>query len=336
MEKLGHGLILGKFLPPHAGHQYLVQFAQNFAERLTVLVCSIQREPIAGDLRFAWMRELFPAARVVHITDELPQEPEEDPEFWRLWRETVMLAADEPIDFVFASEEYGHRLALEVGATFVPCDFAREAVPVSGTAIRTHPFEHWSAIPECVRPYFVKRVCLFGPESTGKSRLSQDLAAHYRTVHVPEFARSWLNPMEGICQSHDIPVIAHGQIASEDALARQANRVLFCDTDVLLTTIWSTVLFGDCPDSVRKIAEGRRYDLYLLLDIDVPWVDDSQRFLRDRREEFFERCRNSLEASSRPFQILRGNWSERFTQACEHVDRLLTASTCGTALSSCT
>lgn len=169
----------------------------------------------------------------------------------------------------------------------------------------------------------MKRVCLIGPESTGKSKLSHDLAVHYRTVYVPEFARTWLNPKQGICQSDDIPIIAHGQIASEDALARRANRVLFCDTDVLLTTIWSTVLFGGCPDSIRKIAEDRKYDLYLLLDVDVPWVDDSQRFLPHRRAEFFDLCRSSLEAATRPFQTLRGNWAERFAQACKHVDKLL-------------
>jgi NadR type nicotinamide-nucleotide adenylyltransferase len=326
MEKAyaGHGLILGKFLPPHAGHQYLVEFAENFVERLTVLVCSIAGEPIPGELRFHWMRKLFPDANVVHVTDELPQEPHEHPQFWELWRSTVLQAAGAPIDYVFASEHYGQRLAAELGAKFIPVDIGRQTVPVSGTAIRTNPLAHWQYVPACVRPYFVKRVCIFGPESTGKSTLARDLAAHYQTVHVPEFARELLDPQGGVCHESDIPLIARGQMASEEALARHANRVLICDTDLLTTTIWSDVLFGGCLEWIRQAALARRYDLYLLLDVDVPWVDDSQRFLAHERPEFFARCRDTLCAANRPYRIIRGSWPERFAQACAAVDELLT------------
>ena len=129
-------MILGKFMPPHAGHQHLVQFAHNFADRLTVLVCSIEREPIPGALRYGWMRELCPGDRVIHVTEELPQEPGEHPRFWDIWRESIQQIVGEPIDAVFASEPYGVRLAAELGATFIPVDLAREAVPISGTAVR--------------------------------------------------------------------------------------------------------------------------------------------------------------------------------------------------------
>src|SRR5205823_888204 len=79
-----HGMLLGKFLPPHLGHVYLAEFASRYADRLTVVVCSLRREPIPGELRSRWMRELFPLADVVHLTDELPQEPAEHPDFWEL------------------------------------------------------------------------------------------------------------------------------------------------------------------------------------------------------------------------------------------------------------
>jgi HTH-type transcriptional regulator, transcriptional repressor of NAD biosynthesis genes len=316
-------MILGKFLPPHAGHQYLVDFARRFCERLTVLVCSIAREPIPGELRYAWMRELFPGIRILHVAEELPQEPSEHPRFWEIWREAIHRTVCEPIDFVFASEDYGHRLASELGATFVPVDLGRSAVGVSGSAVRAAPLKHWKHIPVCVRPYFVKRVCVFGPESTGKSTLARDLAAHFDTVHVPEFARGWLDPRQGVCTPADIPIIARGQLAAEDALARQANHVLFCDTDLLLTTIWSEVLFGDCPAWIREEAGRRCYDLYLLLDVDVPWVDDSQRYLPERRQEFFDRCRRGLDEHNRPHTTLRGDWADRFERACSEVRRLL-------------
>ena len=166
------------------------------------------------------MRELCPGDRVIHVTEELPQEPGEHPRFWDIWREGIRRIVGEPIDAVFASEPYGVRLAAELGATFIPVDLGREAVPISGTAIRAQPMLHWAFIPECVRPYFVRRVRLVGPESTGKSRLARDLAAHFDTVHVPEFARTWLDPKQGICSPDDIPIIARGQMAAEAALAR--------------------------------------------------------------------------------------------------------------------
>lgn len=323
MAAAGHGLILGKFLPPHAGHEYLVRFGREFVERLTVLVCSLRREPIPGELRYGWMRELFPDVRVRHVTDDVPQEPSEHPQFWDIWRELVLREADGPIDYIFASETYGRRLAAEVGATFVPVDVERTQVPVSGTAIRTRPLANWSYLPECVRPYFVKRVCLFGPESTGKSTLARDLAARFQTQYVAEFARGWLDPKQGVCEAADIPIIARGQMAAEDALARRANRVLFCDTDPLLTTVWSDVLFGGCPEWIRAAAHARRYDLYLLTDVDVPWVDDAQRYLPHRRREFFERCQSLLVAQGRPFHVVRGTRDERFRSATAAVERLL-------------
>ena len=143
------------------------------------------------------------------------------------------------MDCVFASEPYGVRLASELGADFLPVDVARARVPISGTEIRKDPLRHWDFLPDPVRPHYLKRVCIFGPESTGKSTLAADLARHYGTLYVPEYARPLLDPKGGVCAASDIPRIALGQRASEDALARQARKLLFCDTDALTTTIWS-------------------------------------------------------------------------------------------------
>src|SRR5207244_7794100 len=138
-----------------------------------------------------------------------------------------------PLDYVLASEDYGEKLAEVLGATFVPVDRARVAVPVSATEIRANPSATWPFLPRCVRPYFVRRVCVVGPESTGKSTLAARLAASLDTVHVPEYARALLEAHDGRLEALDIPKIARGQLASEDALARSANRVLVCAPDVL-------------------------------------------------------------------------------------------------------
>lgn len=311
------GMILGKFLPPHAGHRYLVDFARHYCDELTVLVCTLAREPIPGALRYDWMRRMFPDCRVVHITDEVPQTPAEHSDFWQIWRDLVLGAMPEGVDYVFASEDYGFKLAEVLGAEYIPVDHHRELMPVSGTAIRQDPLKHWRYIPDEVRPYYLRRVCVFGPESTGKSTLTRDLARHFDTLYVHEYARPLLDFKDGRCDYEDIERIARGQAAAEDALAPRANRVLFCDTDPLTTSIWSDVFFQKCPAWVSEEAALRTYDLYLLLDVDVPWVNDGQRYFPDdpRRRAFFERCRDTLDALARPRVLIRGDWPERLAHA---------------------
>jgi NadR type nicotinamide-nucleotide adenylyltransferase len=314
--------VLGKFLPPHLGHLHLVEFARGFVDELTVVVGTLAREPIPGALRHLWMQELVPGARVLHLAEELPQDPSEHPRFWDLWREALLgiLGGERP-DFVFASEAYGERLARELGARFVPVDPARAAIPVSGTLVRGDPTAHWDAIPRCVRPYFVKRVCIFGPESSGKSTLARKLAEKFGTAWVPEYARTFLEAKGAAPSFEDLVTIARGQVASEEALARNARGVLVCDTDPLLTTVWSEVLFSRVDPGLERIARSRTYDLYLLTDVDVPWVADAVRYLPEERRGFFERCRSKL--SGRPHIRIDGTWAEREAKAIAAVEALI-------------
>lgn len=317
------GMILGKFMPPTRGHAYLAGFAMRCCRRLSVLVCSKPSEPIPGACRFAWMRDMLPGCDVVHIPDDLPAAPEEHPRFWELWLPVIRAAVPGPIDAVFTSEDYGAELARRVGGVHMTADRRREGVPVSGSAVRADPYAHWRHVPEAVRPWYCRRVVVFGPESTGKTTLARRLATHYSTVWVPEWARGHLDPNGGACTVQDIARIALGQAASEDALARQAERVLICDTDTLTTTIWSDVYFHQVEPWIADLARERRHDLYLLCDIDVPWVDDGQRDMPHRRAEFRERCRQALESHQRPYVTLSGGWDERFRTAVAAIDRLL-------------
>lgn len=141
------GFVLGKFMPPHAGHLHLCEVAQQMSDELTIVVGSLAREPIPGELRVAWMRELMPRARVVHLTAELPQEPSEHPRFWDLWREHLRAILPAPPDRVFSSDRYGLRLAAELGATWIPVDPGRSVFPVSGTAIRGASMQHFAHLP---------------------------------------------------------------------------------------------------------------------------------------------------------------------------------------------
>ena len=318
------GMVLGKFLPPTLGHRYLIDFARAWCPNLTVIVGTLQREPIPGDLRLAWMRELFPDVSVLHLTDENPQYPHEHPDFWQIWHDSIRRLMPTGPDFVFASEEYGFKLAEVLGARYIPVDTPRELVPVSATQVREQPMLHWRYLPDCVRPWFVRRVCIIGPESTGKSTLAKQLAQQYDTLQVGEYARGCIDAHQGRVDAEMFRLFVRGQAASEQALARQANRILICDSDAFTTALYHELYIGGRPDWIMEEARRRSYDLYLLADPDgTPYIADNQRLHPDKRQWFFDQCVNWLDERKAPYQILTGAWEQRFRQACDAVDRLL-------------
>lgn len=322
------GLIIGKFLPPHRGHAFLVETALAQVDRLIVLVCSLEREPIPGERRVGWLREMFPRVDVLHHGDENPSWPHEHPLFWELWTASIRRLVPSGPDLVFSSEDYGEELARRLGARHVLVDRERRAFPVSGTAVLEDPMSLWEFLPECVRPELVRRVAVVGPESTGKTSLARELAESFSTAWVPEYAREYIDrkyaeARSPPCREEDIPEIARGQLAAEDAAARQANRVLLCDTDLHATWFYAEEYFGSCPGWIREAAAARRYELHLLLDADVPWVEDAQRDLPHRRGPMLAWLRAALESAGRPYRILSGSWDERRRAAIEEVEAVL-------------
>jgi len=314
------GLVLGKFMPPHRGHQVLIDFARHYVDRLVVQVCSVKREPIPGRLRYEWMREAFPGAEVVHNDDENPSYPHECPVgFYDIWRESLLRRMDRAPDYVFAGEPYGLELAEALCARFIPLD--RRDNPVCATWIREDAAQHWDAILPPARPYFLRRVAIVGPESVGKSTLARDLAAHFDTVWVPEYGRTYTDTYGMDLKPADLEAIARGHRASEDALARHARHgLLVSDTEAVVTKMWSRYLLGDVPPLVESLACDSRYDLYLLLPPTQPWVQDGTRVQEDLRvrQTFFDGCLECLQ--DRPHVVLSGGWSERLHQAIKVIE----------------
>jgi NadR type nicotinamide-nucleotide adenylyltransferase len=324
---VSRGLVLGKFMPPHAGHVYLIEAARRLCDDLTIVVGTLPTEPIPGPLRAGWMRALFPAQRVVHLDEVLPQAPSEHPDFWAIWRVALVRALGAPPDLVFTSDRYGAELAATLGARWIPIDPDRTARPISATAIRAAPLAHWELLPRPVRPYYLKRLSVFGPESTGKTTLAQALADRLGTLWAPEYARVHLEARPdpaALPTAADLDAIARGQAACEDALALDATRLLVCDTDPLLTVVWAETLHGAASPAVRDVAAARRYDLTLLLDVDLPWVADPVRYRPDDRRGFLDRCAAALEAAGRRVVRIDGDGASRL-DAAERAARELIA-----------
>ena len=170
-------------------------------------------------------------------------------------------------------------------------------------------FRNWSLVPIFLRPYFVKKVCFFGPESTGKSTMAKRMAEKFKTEFVPEVAREFITSNE--FSIDDIVEIAKAQTRRVRAKARGANRILFCDTDLITTQIYSQHYLGVVPDQLRKLEHEVVYDLYFLFDIDVPWVADGLRDLGHMRREMFIRFKNALDTRNIKYHLVNGDWQQR-------------------------
>ena len=178
------------------------------------------------------------------------------------------------------------------------------------------------------QPSNLIKVVLFGPESTGKTTLSKQLAEHYHTDWVPEYAREYLQDKwdreQKTCEPQDLLPIAYGQMQLENELAQKANKVLICDTDLLETKVYSEAYYDStCDPLIEKYALQNSYDLYFLTYIDTPWVADDLRDKPDERERMFLHFKEALEKNNRKFINLRGDKASRLSTAVKHIDKLL-------------
>ncbi len=177
-------------------------------------------------------------------------------------------------------------------------------------------------------PSAVKRVVLFGTESTGKTTLAERLAGHFGEPWAAEFVREFWDARGGVITAGDLEAIARGQIANEEAAAARARRVVFCDTDLLTCTMWDDLLFpGACPAWVREEAErrARQAALYLLCEADVPWTPDLQRCFPEPEKRAWARAhwRETLVSRALPLVTISGAWAERERAATAAVETLL-------------
>ncbi len=172
----------------------------------------------------------------------------------------------------------------------------------------------------------VKRIAVFGFESTGKTSLAETLAKKFNVPLVAEHAREYWDQHGGIVLEDMMP-IAREQWRREDEAAARAKNLIICDTDALTTMLWSDLLYGTCPEELRRTVEKRakNYALYLLLDIDVPFTPDPQRCFPDPddREKGRRVWRGALERRGLPFELISGPWAERERQATAAVQRVL-------------
>lgn len=322
--KYHHGLVIGRFMPLHKGHLHLIDAAISKCEEVTILVGTLATEPIDGHVRYEWVKNTYSNCHVVHsIEDGLPAW--DAPDYWERWVNMTSHLYRKP-DVVFTSEIYGDILAPILGIEHIQVDLERKGVPISATAIRGNPFRYWDFLAPACRNYFAKRVLIYGPESTGKSRMCAYLADYYNTVWVPEFARDYMEGNGNLFDKAAVDAIVIGQLRTEEDAAQACNRVLFCDTDMLLTReCVDEYGIGPAALYLQRLSNERRYDLYLFLDTDLPWEDDGTRVKGHRRAEMREAFIRSLESRRIQYHMITGIGQERYDRAVSIVNEYISA-----------
>jgi NadR type nicotinamide-nucleotide adenylyltransferase len=171
----------------------------------------------------------------------------------------------------------------------------------------------------------IKKIVIIGPESTGKSTLTQGLAEKFGEPWVEEYAREYLDDLGRAYNYGDLLKIAQGQIALEEQKANAANELLFCDTDLHVIQVWSDHKFKKTHPWILQQIKKRTYDLYFLTDIDIPWQEDPLREHPDpeMRQYFFDIYRELLSNSKTPFSLISGNPEQRLDQAVIYIEDFL-------------
>ena len=178
------------------------------------------------------------------------------------------------------------------------------------------------------RPSSCLKIVLFGPESSGKTTLSEDLSEYFEAPLVKEYMREYLQEVwdseKRICEPRDILPIARGQMQAENSLAAKEDKLLICDTDLLEIKVYSEAYYeGYCDPVLLKHALNNQYDLYFLTYIDVPWTPDDLRDKPHDREGMFQRFHKALEINHKPYVILKGDRETRLNFAVEKINQLI-------------
>lgn len=311
MKPFVTGLVVGKFAPLHCGHERLINTALAQCEELFIISYSAPEMPdCEPEKRLTWLQVRFPRATVLVLTPELiarynlPAIPhnDADADIHRHYVATLCLQVLHCRPHaVFTAEDYGDGFAKVLTKRFAqPVEHIRLQRPLgdkspSGTLIRSDLHRYRYMLAHDVYRSFVRRICLLGGESTGKSTLSKALADVLDTAYVAEFGRDYWEEKNGVLTADDLLHIAREQVRREQQA--EANRYLICDTSPLTTLFYTLDQYGHAPQELHQLAE-REYSLVVLCGAEFPFVQDGTRqgeAFRARQQAWYNRVAKSCQ-----------------------------------------
>lgn len=289
------GLVVGKFMPLHRGHQFLIESALAQVDDLTVVVYDTAIEGTSimpARKRAGWIRELYPSIQNIvtrnEILTELSYTERDDPKYAQDYADDLAFLGK--FTHVFSSENYGEPFAKALGAEHVMVDVERALMPISGTKVRENLYENRAWLDPIVYRSLIQKVVFVGTESTGKSTLSKHLAEKHSTLWVHEYGREHWEQLtaDNITPTfEDFWTVGKTQYEREQAATLHANRYLFCDTNAWTTYQWSLLYYGTADQKLYELAMRTKDEyIWFFCGNEFGWVNDGSRELKDNSREF--------------------------------------------------
>lgn len=325
MKKLG--LTLGKFAPLHKGHQLMIETALAEMDELIVVIYDTTVTLVPLHVRAGWIRKLYPTVEVIEAWDGPDGYSSERQHEEKQEQYILGLLKGRQVTAFYSSEFYGEHMSKALGCADRRVDEARQAVPVSGTLVRSDPYLCREYLdPVVYRDLIVKAVFL-GAMSTGKSTLTEALAKRHNTAFASEYGRDYwtAHQVDRRLSLSSFDEIALGHIAREEEALLRANRYLFVDTNAITTYLFSMDYHRQATPLLTRLAleNASRYDLFFLCEDDIPYDDTWDRSGDQKRHVFHKQVVADLKCRRIPYLPLRGSLEERM----KRVDQVLAAFT---------
>lgn len=322
------GLVVGKFMPLHRGHQLLIETALANVDELTIVIYDTRVDEIVDSLmpiekRMNWISTLYPNITAIVPQRDLLEHSEvdyaarDDGKYSQMYADDLAYLG--PFTHVFSSESYGEPFARALGAEHVMVDQARKMMPISGTMLRDNLFDYRAYVDPYVYRSLIQKVVFVGTESTGKSTISKALAEDLNTCYTHEFGRTlWVQKMRlGVEPTfQDLWTVARTQYDQEEAATLHSNRYLFCDTNAWTTMMWSEMYHGTADARLYELARRTKDEyIWFLCDNDFDWVQDGWRELVGNKSTDFQSTHYlKLLEWDIPYIRLRGSLEQRMSR----------------------
>lgn len=322
---MNKAFVFGKFLPFHNGHAAMIDFALTRCDFLTVVVCGSDCENIPSVLRKQWIDEHFGnnpklEVRVFNYSEnDFPNTSVSSEEVSRIWSmQFKSLLPD--YQTVITSEEYGSYVARYMGIEHILFDKERKAQPISATALRSDFTTHWHYLPDSVKPYYALKVVILGTESTGKTTLTNRLAAHFGCSKVSEAGRDLIANSNSF-DMDDLQLTAIEHAKRINQAVRGSSALIIIDTDIHITMSYARFMLKRELIIEPEIYNQNKAQLYLYLDSTIDYVQDGTRLDEEQRNLLDYSHRQVLAENKITAVEIGGSRDERFRKAVELIEQ---------------